>query len=410
MKRACAQALCLLLIAATLLTLGGCGEKTRAGTGKYLCVSIDYGLGDDPITDTDGRYLELRNDGTATFYYGDSLEIRMDGKWKVDGTDFTFTNLGQDDKGTLKGNTVTLDYAGTIYTFVLEGTEAPSSAPASSESSADGALRDWWSGDWYGLWYMTSGTGDYQTDDTVFWDCCAHIDLDEDNVGTFELWDADLPRGDGVCSVSVSLKPDGLGEHGALYSESGWFMDSDLGHADWIIDPALSGYDHALAISGDVEDESGSYHYEILLRKWGERWDDAGSAIPEGYESWYLPLIEAGAEMPDAIDSTDAPASPDPDDFGKSNAEATGVTTLDALRAAYQAVHAESQMTYESVAAILGVDGIPWKKDSVSWSDTIHYYQWFTADGSDFYYIGFQVNEDGSETFNGGTWSDAVAE
>lgn len=69
-----------------------------------------------------------------------------------------------------------------------------------------------------------------------------------------------------MCSVSVSLKPDGLGEHGTLYSESGWFMDGELGHA-------------------------------------------------------------------------------------------------------------ESQMTYESVAAILGVDGIPWKKDSVSWSDTIHYYQ-----------------------------------
>ena len=50
------------------------------------------------------------------------------------------------------------------------------------------------------------------------------------------------------------------------------------------------------------------------------------------------------------------------------------------------------------------------KKDSVSWSDTIHYYQWFTADGGDFSYIGFQVNEGGSETFNGGTWSDAVAE
>ena len=50
----------------------------------------------------------------------------------------------------------------------------------------------------------------------------------------------------------------------------------------------------------------GSFDYELVLRPWGALWDDVPAedlkAKPYFYEDWYLPLVEAGAAMPSAID------------------------------------------------------------------------------------------------------------
>ena len=47
----------------------------------------------------------------------------------------------------------------------------------------------------------------------------------------------------------------------------------------------------------------------IYLRPWGSRWPGSEDEKPYYYESWYLPLIEAGEAMPDKIGKQEEKAS-----------------------------------------------------------------------------------------------------
>ena len=105
-----------------------------------------------------------------------------------------------------------------------------------------------------------------------------------------------------MASAQVSLSEAGTGEHGTVMSEGGWFTNVALEHADWIVDPGLLDYDDMICISGDYEDGDDEFHYDIYLRPWGLYWDDMEEdAYPYRYNDWYLPLIDAGKSMPDAI-------------------------------------------------------------------------------------------------------------
>lgn len=60
-------------------------------------------------------------------------------------------------------------------------------------------------------------------------------------------------------------------------------------------------------IDGWYENGDDGYYYEIYLRPWGLRWDDAGEDyLPYLYDDWYLPLIDAGKSMPDSIGMDDS--------------------------------------------------------------------------------------------------------
>ena len=161
------------------------------------------------------------------------------------------------------------------------------------------------------------------------------------------IWDEDLPKDNAVSMASVTLNAAGTGEFGTLTSESGYFLDGELSHADWIVDPGLMDYDSLICIDGWYEDDSGSFKYEIYLRPWGTLWDDVAADDPDDlpyyYESWYLPLVEAGKSMPDTLGSAESSSAGDQDgghdtagpvdsdagsaatgnDYGKSNANAT---------------------------------------------------------------------------------------
>lgn len=138
--KAFTKVLCVILTVTMLFGLCACGKKDKEGAGKYLCTTMDYGFG-EPYEDTDGRYLELRSDGTGTIYYGTSLDISLDGKWKLKGEELTFTTLGVDDKGTLKDGVIVLDYSGVVYTFVLEGSDAAKNIkPAADSDSLAGSF------------------------------------------------------------------------------------------------------------------------------------------------------------------------------------------------------------------------------------------------------------------------------
>ena len=101
-------------------------------------------------------------------------------------------------------------------------------------------------------------------------------------------------------------------------SDSGSFFNAPIEHADWIIDPGasvVSAFDQMICIDGtwvDPEDENNWIRYYIFLRPWGMDWEDVRTGdtsdmlyedmMPMGYDDWYLPLIEAGEEMPNSFD------------------------------------------------------------------------------------------------------------
>ncbi len=142
---------------------------------------------------------------------------------------------------------ITVDVSQLDHVAPLDGGSGTTDEPIVT----DDPLLNYWNGGWYGWWIVRTATGDYADLEGAWYDCAAYISIGEDYTGTVELWDEDLPREDGLAFANVTLSPDGLGEHGTLASEDGWFLDFDLDHADWIIDPELEeDYDNMIDIDG----------------------------------------------------------------------------------------------------------------------------------------------------------------
>ena len=222
----------------------------------------------------------------------------------------TFEEMDGDknDSITIDLSTVSRESAGSGSASLTGGSkgDGPGSGTGVSGSEAGasggGQLRDWWNGDWYGWWVMTGCWGAYEDMEGDWWDICGTIDIGEDGVGTVTLWDEDYTKSEPMVSASVSLSEAGTGEFGTMMSEGGWFTDIALEHADWIVDPDLVDYPDMIHIDGYYESGDDEYFYDIYLRPWGAYWDDvAEEELPAYYNDWYLPLIEAGAPMPESI-------------------------------------------------------------------------------------------------------------
>ena len=298
------------LVMILILSLTACGGKGGGASddpnlGKYIGVEYSsdgsnwYSV--DDVLEGES-YIELKDGGKGVFCLGgDATDI----KWTLenDGT-LKMTKDGLESNGTLKDGLITLTSIWgndeITITFQKEG---------GSEAAATGdALLDWWNGDWYGWWKMSGCSGDYEDMEGDWWDICGSIDIGADKTGTVMLWDEDYSKDDLMAGATVTLSAAGTGEHGTLTSESGYFSDMDLEHADWIIDPGLEDYENLIRIEGWYESGDDEFYYEIYLRPWGTYWDDIDEdSRPNLYSSWYLPLIEAGKSMPDTV-GADAPA------------------------------------------------------------------------------------------------------
>lgn len=179
---------------------------------------------------------------------------------------------------------------------------------APADSMAD--LQKWWNGDWYGWWAVDTGTGEFVDWEGDWWDCLAQITLETSGRCTLLVWDEDLPKKDALARIYFTVKPEyGSGPMGGAVSESGFFLDMDVGQDDYLIDPAMYGLENFIGLDGFYEDESGSFTFHMYLRPWGQRWEDVEEGYenipydpeemyPYYYESWYLPLVEKGRRMP----------------------------------------------------------------------------------------------------------------
>lgn len=385
MKQKFSRFLCLALALVMALSLCACGkdkgsdDPNHLDFGKYTldykgaCIMVDE-AGDDAVVLTfqftnnakeDASYgwsiyEKVTQDGTelessyvvadyetyesvSESYFtnvapGESIEIRLPFKLNGTGTvEVALSDLWDNYTHTITVNPAELEREtvanpnGDIGGLDIFGSEG--SDPTETEAqTATGTFVDWWAGDWYGWWIISSGTGDYSDAAGYWWDVCARIVTYDAQSGQIVMWDDDDRSIASACCVAqVSFNEAGTGEHGTMMSESGAFMDQVLGHADWIVDPGLEKVDDLIWIDGTYYGETGSYSYDIYLRPWGVTWDDITEEVT-GYENplpntydWYLSFINAGQPMPDSFDATVDGGAATP---GSDATEATEATTV----------------------------------------------------------------------------------
>ena len=308
-----------------------------------------------------------------------------------------------------KNGKITIDTAALSH-VTAEGTDQTDNGGLSTPAETGDALLDWWNGEWYGWWKMSGCYGSYESMEGNWWDICGVIDIGTDYTGTITLWDEDYTKSEPMASAQVSLNEAGTGEHGTVMSEGGWFTNVALEHADWIVDSGLLDYDDLIWIDGDYENGDDEFHYDIYLRPWGLYWDDMDeSGYPYRYTDWYLPLIDAGKSMPDAI-GEDAPNDFNPHDSApltQTDAAASGgdgIVTEEQVQKGYVWMNEVNRnifdATYDDIVAYFGVEGQFVKEEySDHMKANYRYYKWISRDNdSHFIYVNFKENESGVYT------------
>mgnify|MGYP004549937923 CR=1 FL=1 len=322
----------------------------------------------------------------------------------------TFEEFLGSKKGTITVDPTTLSREDAANTETMTTDPDLGTSETNTMTTTGDALLDWWNGEWYGWWQMTGCSGYYESMEGNWWDICGDIDIGTDYTGTITLWDEDYTRSEPMASAQVSLSEAGTGEHGTVMSEGGWFTNVALEHADWIVDPGIEvagmmERENIICIDGWYEDGDDEYHYEIYLRPWGLRWDDAGEdSLPNFYDDWYLPLIDAGKSMPDAIGEG---ASDENASTTQTNAAASGgsgIVSEEQVQKGYVWMNEVNNnifdATYEDIVAYFGVEGEFVKEEySDHMKANYRYYKWISEDDdSHFIYVNFKENESGVYT------------
>jgi len=183
-------------------------------------------------------------------------------------------------------------------------TEAPETDAPETEITGD-IDADWWLGDWYGVWTVVNGTGEYEDLAMGTWDCCGYINKTDDGDYFLSIWDEDYNDYNNNClaETALTLKTEyAYGEHGAMQTTDdggNYFWTGSLDSTSWYIDPALLDYKDTFVVYSELTDENGdTCEYMITLCKWGCDWDESAGAYPEYYDSYFLPLMQEGAELP----------------------------------------------------------------------------------------------------------------
>ena len=455
MKQTKTKLLCLLIAALLLLSLAACGKETAKDSN--LIKLGDYELlykGACIMEDSDGNdaivlTLDFTNNGkeNASYLWSVDETVMQNGVELEVATVFTdydtfetviegqFTEIAPGTTLEVKTAYVLKDAAAKVEatfeqlfgkkngTITIDPSTLSREASADSTGSTDttlpaptgDALLDWWNGAWYGWWTMTGCSGAYESMAGQWWDACAVIDIGSDYTGTVTIWDEDYSRADPMSQASVTLNSAGVGEHGTVMSESGYFTNLPLEHADWIVDPAINSrfpdVENMICIEGWYEDGEDEFYYEVYLRPWGQLWDDFAADYPDDipyyYDDWYLPLVESGSSMPDVVggeavssNSADAPAAPTAANVSGGD----GIVTEEQVQKGYVWMNEVNNnifdATYDDIVAYFGVEGQFVKEEySDHMKANYRYYKWISEDDdSHFIYVNFKENESGVYT------------
>lgn len=158
-------------------------------------------------------------------------------------------------------------------------------------------LRDYYGKGWYGWAWITDATGEYESMNDTGFDICGDFDVTEGPSGNPlalpKFWMYDKKDVE-IASFSLEFLE---GDEWATSLPIA--MDA---YPNYLDHQFIEGFDDLLEIRMKVEDSKGSFVMKLDIRPWGSRWDDVKSQypenLPEHYNDWYLPLIDAGKEMP----------------------------------------------------------------------------------------------------------------
>ena len=465
MSKTMTRFLSLLLIAVLAISLCGCGGEGKKTESNQIKLEDYELLYKDAciMTDSDGNdavvlTLDFTNNSKESASYiwsinetlvqnGEELEVAAvitDYASFTTAVDKQFEDVAPGETLEVQTAYVLKDAAAPIkVTFEQlfgkkNGTITIDPAALSREASADSAgstntalpaptgdaLLDWWNGAWYGWWTMTGCSGAYESMAGQWWDACAVIDIGLDYTGTVTIWDEDYSRADPMSQATVTLNSAGVGEHGTVMSESGYFTNLPLEHADWIVDPAINSrfpdVENMICIEGWYEDGEDEFYYEVYLRPWGQLWDDFAADYPDDvpyyYDDWYLPLVESGSAMPDVVggeavpsgsggtdamtqtpSSADAPAAPTTANVSGGD----GIVTEEQVQKGYVWMNEVNNnifdATYDDIVAYFGVEGQFVKEEySDHMKANYRYYKWISKDDdSHFIYVNFKEKSPG---------------
>lgn len=281
------------------------------GSGMYYGVTVTQG---DRTTPIEEDWVELYPDGTVTMELDGTLE---EGRWKLERKSFQANLNYTAYSGTLEKGILRFDDGEKEFVFALPG-KLPDPKPTEpvhrwelQESPCYGRL---WAGDYYGTMVMTQCRGAWEAYEHTAVDVCGRIRAEENDTGLLMLWSGGNQKGEYFCTADVVFQ-EGATDRGRLYVQWGKFHNMELGPGEWVVDPGkspVSAFPGMLFVRGvftDGQEPRDSFSYEIFLRPWGDGWEDVAQRMPEelprpgmlppGYESWYLPLIEANLRMPE---------------------------------------------------------------------------------------------------------------
>ena len=209
----------------------------------------------------------------------------------------------------------------------------------------------------------------------------------------------------------------------------------NMEEGSWRIDPSnstVSHFDHMIEIVGryvSPENPEDFFDYYIYLRPWGTLWDDVREGDTDGclysdmmplyHDNWYVSLLNLGyeqsvASFQEGIDIiNDYLANGGSENSNQSGsagslgdkASADGIVpTMDAAKAGLEWCKTERSYssTYDEVAAQFGVHGKyidTWDANNKKYVR----YRWF-ADEKNYVTVTFEVQPDGSETWNVTAW------
>ena len=154
-------------------------------------------------------------------------------------------------------------------------------------------------------------------------------------------------------------------------------------------------------ISGFYENGDDEFTYDIYLRPWGTYWGRcAEEDLPYYYYDWYLPMIEAGEAMPDAIGAGAPSGGGTGTQTGDIPAGGDGIVTDEQVQKGYVYMSEVAKdifnTTYEELAAYFGVDG---KFDKEEYSDVyeanMRFYKWISSTRDLVFYVNFVEEEPG---------------
>ena len=300
----CGVALAAAAIVIGLILLFGSGIKLTPddpNLGTYVGSTAEMWGAQMDIADLLGGnfVVELKEDGKCTVTAGKSSGP---GTWTLEGDVITISDSTTTLVGTLKDGVMVFENVMDMeFSMVLYKIEKNDTA----EISVSAADTEWWNGDWYGWWAVSSCDGVYEDWENAWWDCCATVAVDEDGQGHLLLWDEDMPMDNPLADIELTVfEKDGSGEMGVAVTGDGYFMDMKISDGAFTIDPSQYSYENLLVLEGWYETFLGSFYFEVCLRPWGQLWDDM-IADDEGlapyYYDQYLQAIERGESAPEDI-------------------------------------------------------------------------------------------------------------